>query len=70
MHLQPLIFTNAPILSDEAASEMHAFLYQLIDAYERQYGAQLKRFQQAYFERMEPDLFNDIREDFDDDILF
>ena len=70
MNLQPLVFTNAPTLSDETVSEMRSFLYELIDAYERQYGDQLQRFQQEYFSRMELDLPNDTGEDFVDDTLF
>ena len=72
MNLTSLQFVDAPILSNEAANEIRAFLYELIDAYEHQYGEQLQRFQKEYLERKEreSDLFDDIEEDFDDEILF
>lgn len=34
-------------LSDEAASEMLDFLYQLVNAFENQYAHQLRRYQQS-----------------------
>lgn len=65
MNLQSLLFADAPVLSDEAASEMLEFLYQLINAYEMQYGEQIRRYQQAYRERLAAGEF-DYLDDFDD----
>jgi len=65
MNLQSLLFANAPVLSDEAASEMLEFLYQLINAYEAQYDEQIRSYQRAYRERMAADEF-DYLDDLDD----
>ena len=72
MNKHPLIFVNAPILSDEAVSDMRSFLYTLINAYENQYGDQLRRIQWENYQlrKQQPDLFDDIEEDFEDEILF
>jgi hypothetical protein len=72
MNKHPLIFVNAPILSDEAVSDMRSFLYALINAYESQYGDQLRRIQWECYQRkqQQPDLFDDIGENFEDEILF
>jgi hypothetical protein len=71
MNLQSLTFASTPTLSDETANEIRLFLYQLIMAYERQYGDQLWSFRE-YFEAVEqqPDLFDDREEDFEDEISF
>ncbi len=69
MNLRSLIFADAPVLSDEAASEMLEFLYQLTNAYEAQYGEQIRRYQQAYRERMGAGEF-DYLGDFDDSDSF
>ena len=63
MNLQSLILVNSPELSDEVASEMLDFLYELINAFENQYSNQLRRYHQPS-EPPEPDLF----EDFDDEL--
>jgi hypothetical protein len=69
---QPLTFVNAPILSDEGVTEMRTFLYALINAYESKYADQLRRYQWECYQRkqQQPDLFDDIEEDFEDEILF
>jgi hypothetical protein len=64
-NLQSLILIDPPQLSDEAASEMLDFLYELLTAFENHYANQLRRYQQSS-EPPEPDLF----EDFDDEIPF
>ncbi len=63
MNLQSLILVNSPELSDEVASEMLDFLYELINAFENQYSNQLRRYHQPS-EPPEPDLFDD----FDDEL--
>jgi hypothetical protein len=63
MNLQSLMLADPPELSDEVASEMLDFLYELINAFENQYGTQLRRYHQSS-EPPEPDLFDD----FDDDL--
>jgi hypothetical protein len=65
MNPQSLILADPPELSDEAASEMLAFLYAFITALENHYATQLRRYHQP-IEPPEPDLF----EDFDDEIPF
>jgi len=72
MNRQPFTFVNAPTLSDDAVSDMRSFLYALINAYENQYGDQLRRIQWECYQRkqQQPDLFDDIEEDFEDEILF
>ncbi len=61
MNLQPLLLTDPPELSDQAASEMLEFLYQLLTAFENHYANQLRRYHEPS-EPPQPDLF----EDFDD----
>ena len=63
MNLQSLSLTDPPVLSDEAASEMLDFLYQLVNAFENQYRNQLLRHHQST-ELPQPDLF----EEFDDEL--
>ena len=69
---QPLTFVNAPVLSDEGVTEMRSFLYALINAYESKYANQLRRYQWECYQRrkQQPDLFDDIEEDFEDEIIF
>ena len=63
MNLHSLMLVDPPNLSDEAASEMLDFLYELINAFENQYRDQLQRHYQIN-QPPQPDLF----EDFDDDL--
>ena len=56
--------TNAPAITDQAASEMLAFLYEFVDAFEQAYGMQIDRYEEHC--EQQPDLF----EDFEDDIPF
>lgn len=41
-----LIFADAPDLTDEAASEIREFLYEVITAFENKYYGHLKRYDQ------------------------
>ena len=63
MNLHSLMFVDPPSLSDEAASEMLDFLYELINAFENQYRDQLQRHYRTH-QPPQSDLF----EDFDDDL--
>ena len=63
MNLHSLMLVDPPNLSDEAASEMLDFLYELINAFENQYRDQLQRNYQTH-QPPQPDLF----EDFDDEL--
>ena len=63
MNRQSLLFIDPPTLSDEQASTMLDFLYQLTTAFENHYANQLRGFHEP-FEPPEPDLF----EDFDDNL--
>ncbi len=63
MNLLSLMFVDPPSLSDEAASEMLDFLYELINAFENQYREQLQR----HYRTHQPPQ-SDIFEDFDDDL--
>lgn len=59
------MFVEPPSLSDESASEILDFLYEMINAFENQYGPQLRRhYQQQQHDNSQPDLF----EEFDDDL--
>jgi hypothetical protein len=58
-----LLLLEPPELSDEAASEMLDFLYELTNAFENHYRNQLQRYHQP-IEPPEPDLFDD----FDDEL--
>ena len=62
MNLHALMLVDPPNLSDEAASEMLEFLYELINAFENHYRGQLIPHDQTH--QPQPDLF----EDFDDDL--
>jgi hypothetical protein len=58
MNLQSLLFVDPPDLSDETASEILDFLYELTTAFENHYAAQLRRYR--YYQegdRSQPDLF-------------
>ena len=46
MTKSPLCFDKAPDISDQAAHDILGFLYELITAFENQYYAQLKRYDQ------------------------
>ena len=63
MNPQSLMLADPPELSDEAASEMLDFLYELVNAFENQYGNQLRCYQQP-IELPQPDLF----EGFEDEL--
>lgn len=63
MHPQSLMFVDPPVLSDEAASEMLDFLYELINAFENHYDNQLRRYYESSAPP-QPDPLND----FDDKI--
>ena len=71
MNLQSLTFASIPTLSDETANEIRLFLYKLLMAYEREYSDQFWPFRE-YFEAVEqqPDLFDEMEEDFEDEIPF
>ena len=58
---QPLPI-DLPELSDEAASEILDFLYQLTQAFETRYAAQLLRYQHTG-EPLGPDQFDDFEDD-------
>lgn len=62
MNPQSLMFVDPPVLSDEAASEMLDFLYELINAFENHYGNQLRRYYEPSAP-LQPDPFDD----FDDE---
>jgi hypothetical protein len=51
-----------PDLSDETASEILDFLYELTRAFENHYGAQLRRYYQEG-DRSQPDLFEDFNDE-------
>jgi hypothetical protein len=60
MYPHSLLFLDPPDLSDEAASEMLDFLYQVTAAFESQYIEQIKRHYYEMAEKGEqpqPDLF-------------
>lgn len=59
MNRQSLMFVEPPELSDEAASEMLDFLYELINAFENHYGNQLRRYHEPTIPP-QPDLFDDV----------
>jgi hypothetical protein len=56
------LFVDLPDLSDETASEMLDFLYQLTTAFENHYAAQLRRYYQEV-DRSQPDLFEDFNDE-------
>ena len=62
MNLQSLLFVDPPDLSDETASEMLDFLYELTTAFENHYAAQLRRYYQEG-DRSQPDLFEDFSDE-------
>ena len=57
MNLQSLLFVDPPDLSDETASEILDFLYELTVAFENHYGHQLRRYYQSTGPE-HPDLFD------------
>ncbi len=63
MTIPSLMLADPPELSDETASEVLDFLYQLTTAFENKYANQLRRYYQST-EPPQPDLF----EDFDDEL--
>lgn len=65
MDLHDLMFVDPPRLSDQAASELLEFLYEIINAFENHYADQLRRYHhEQQRDRSQPDLF----EDFDDEL--
>ncbi len=62
MNLQSLLFVEPPELSDKTASEMLDFLYQLINAFENHYAAQLWRYY-TQNNRSQADLFEDFNDE-------
>ena len=62
MTLQSLLFVDPPDLSDETASEILDFLYELTTAFENHYAAQLRRYYQEG-DRSQPDLFEDFSDE-------
>jgi hypothetical protein len=62
MNLQSLLFVDPPDLSDETASEILDFLYELTTAFENHYAAQLRRYYQEG-DRSQPDLFEDFSDE-------
>ena len=62
MNLQSLLFVEPPELSDKTASEMLDFLYQLINAFENHYAAQLRRYY-AQDNHSQADLFEDFNDE-------
>ena len=62
MNLQSLLFVDPPDLSDETASEILDFLYELATAFENHYAAQLRRYYQEG-DRSQPDLFEDFSDE-------
>ena len=65
MNRHSLLFVEPPELSDQTASEMLDFLYELTTAFENHYAAQLRRYYQEG-DRSQQDLFKD--EDFNDEL--
>jgi hypothetical protein len=63
MDPQSLMLVDPPKLSDQSASDILDFLYELAIAFENHYGNQLRRYHQPP-EPPQPDLF----EDFDDEL--
>lgn len=62
MDLPPPMFSEPPVLSDQAAYEMRNFLYELVTAFENYYGHQIRRYQ-ASTTSPEPDLFDNLDDD-------
>jgi hypothetical protein len=62
MNLQSLLFVDPPDLSDETASEILDFLYELTTAFENHYAAQLRRYYQKG-DRSQQDLFEDFNDE-------
>ena len=62
MNLQSPLFVDPPDLSDETASEILDFLYELTTAFENHYAAQLRRYYQEG-DRSQPDLFEDFSDE-------
>lgn len=59
-----LILGDAPDLSDQTASEVLEFLYQLVNAFEGRYGPQLRHYYQDCQSReSQPDLFDNFEDD-------
>ena len=62
MNPHSLLFVDPPDLSDQSASEMLDYLYELTAAFENHYFAQLRRYYQEN-DRSQPDLFEDFNDE-------
>jgi hypothetical protein len=62
MNRHSLLLLDPPDLSDQSASEMLDFLYELTTAFENHYFAQLRRYYQED-DRSQPDLFEDFNDE-------
>jgi hypothetical protein len=58
----PMLLVDPPQVSDEVASEILNFLYELVNAFEHHYANQLRRYHEST-EPPQPDPF-----DFDDEL--
>ena len=61
MNLRSLMFVDPPHLSDETASDILDFLFELTTAFENHYAVQLRRCHQGV-DRAQADLFEDIND--------
>ena len=62
MNHPSLLFVDPPDLSDQSASEILDFLYELTNAFENHYAAQLRRYYQEG-DRSQQDLFEDFNDE-------
>ncbi len=62
METRSMLFVDPPDLSDESASDMLDFLYEITTAFENHYGAQLRRYYQED-DRAQRDLFEDFNDE-------
>ena len=62
MNPRSRLFVDLPELSDQTASEMLDFLYELTTVFENHYAAQLRRYYQE-IDRSQPDLFDDFNDE-------
>ena len=62
METHSMLFVDPPDLSDESASDMLDFLYEITTALENHYGAQLRRYYQEV-DRAQRDLFEDFNDE-------
>lgn len=62
METRSMLFVDLPELSDESASDMLDFLYELTTAFESHYGAQLRRYYQDG-DQSQRDLFEEFNDE-------